>query len=124
MKKYNIDLFIGNAEFHPSSTASSPTNSVIRVCRPSSCVEIESKHVCIATGSRSHRPAELRPGVPLPFTKGRVICSTEMGSLAELPTAVAIIGGGVIATEYATVLAEVRHPSLARPQLMFLLSSE
>lgn len=30
-----------------------------------------------------------------------------MGQIAELPNAVAIIGGGVIAVEYATVLARL-----------------
>ena len=61
----------------------------------------------VRVGSRANRPTELRPGVPIPFEKGRVVCATEMGSLTELPNALAIIGGGVIATEYATVFAEV-----------------
>ena len=56
----------------------------------------------VATGSRANRPAEVRPGVPLPFSKGRVVCSTEMGNLAAIPKAAAVIGGGVIAVEYAT----------------------
>ena len=43
----------------------------------------------------------------IPFEQGRVVCATEMGSLTELPNSLAIIGGGVIATEYATVFAEV-----------------
>jgi pyruvate/2-oxoglutarate dehydrogenase complex dihydrolipoamide dehydrogenase (E3) component len=49
----------------------------------------------------------LLPGVPIPFEKGRIVCATEMGSLNDLPNSLAIIGGGVIATEYATVFAEV-----------------
>ena len=52
-----------------------------------------------------HRPTTLpRSNVPLPFAKMRVVCATEMGGLVTLPSAVAIIGGGVIAVEYATVL--------------------
>lgn len=41
----------------------------------------------------------------LPFRKGVVVDATEMGCLTELPNACAIIGGGVIAVEYANVLA-------------------
>ena len=40
----------------------------------------------------------------------RVVCATEMGGLVTLPTAVAIIGGGVIAVEYATVLGNYITP--------------
>ena len=55
-----------------------------------------------------HRPTTLpRSNVPLPFAKMRVVCATEMGGLVTLPSAVAIIGGGVIAVEYATVLAQL-----------------
>lgn len=107
LKKNNVDLFIGSAELIEKQDSTAKTTSTIRVCRPSGCVEIEAAHVCIATGSSANRPSEVSPGVALPFTKKRVVCATEMGSLLELPSAVAIIGGGVIATEYATVLAEV-----------------
>lgn len=34
-----------------------------------------------------------------------MVDATEMGSITELPNACAIIGGGVIAVEYANVLA-------------------
>lgn len=107
MRKNNIDLYIGKAELEPKAENIVPNTTTLRVCRPSECIEIEAKHVCIATGSRAFKPPTINSGVALPFTKGRVICATEMGSLTELPSAVAIIGGGVIATEYATVLAEV-----------------
>ena len=82
---------------------------MVRVCRPTECVEISAAHVIIAAGSRPNRPTELprSNNVPLPFTKMRVVCATEMGGLVTLPTAVAIIGGGVIAVEYATVLAQL-----------------
>jgi dihydrolipoamide dehydrogenase len=102
LRMSGCDLFIGAAEFVDADLT--PT---VRVCRPTGCVELTGKHVCIATGSRSHRPSELRPGVPLPFTANRVIDSTEVAALPDLPNAVCIIGGGVIAVEYATVFAEL-----------------
>ena len=67
------DVYIGTAELVPNTESNS--TAIVRVCRPTMCVNLETKHVCIATGSRSNRPLEVRPGVPLPFTKGRVICS-------------------------------------------------
>ncbi|CAM9626413.1 unnamed protein product, partial [Choristocarpus tenellus] len=56
---------------------------------------------------RPNRPATLPSGASLPFKKGIVVDATEMGTLTNLPNAVAIIGGGVIAVEYANVLAQL-----------------
>ncbi|CAN0115464.1 unnamed protein product, partial [Hapterophycus canaliculatus] len=47
----------------------------------------------------------MRAGSRLPFKKGVVVDATEMGTITDLPNACAIIGGGVIAVEYANVLA-------------------
>ncbi|KAJ1428565.1 hypothetical protein B484DRAFT_329396 [Ochromonadaceae sp. CCMP2298] len=69
---------------------------------------LQTRNVLVATGSRANRPEALRNGVPLRFARGQVVDSTEMGGVGELPNAVAILGGGVIAVEYATVLAELR----------------
>lgn len=41
----------------------------------------------------------------LPFKRGVVVDATEMGTITDLPDSCAIIGGGVIAVEYANVLA-------------------
>jgi pyruvate/2-oxoglutarate dehydrogenase complex dihydrolipoamide dehydrogenase (E3) component len=105
LKKNNCDLFIGTAEMIVS--ASTNNRTAVRVCRPSNCLELEAQYVCIATGSRAHKPEVLANGVPIQFVENKVIDSTEMSAISELPKAVAIIGGGVIAVEYATVLAEL-----------------
>jgi len=55
--------------------------------------------------SSPNRPATLRSGSQLPFKKGVVVDATEMGTITDLPDSCAIIGGGVIAVEYANVLA-------------------
>lgn len=103
-----IDVFVGNAEFSNSeiflTELKSETNSILRVSRPTECIELEAKNVCIATGSRPNKPKDI-DGVDIPFSPGKVVCSTEIANLAELPNAVAIWGGGVIAIEYATVFA-------------------
>lgn len=97
----NIDLFIGTAKLVPKNERfdSNFKAPVVRVCRPTTCADIMAKHVCIATGSRPHRPKEIAPGSPLQFRKGKVICANEFANLIDLPTAAAIIGGGVIAVE-------------------------
>jgi pyruvate/2-oxoglutarate dehydrogenase complex dihydrolipoamide dehydrogenase (E3) component len=106
LKKYGIDLFVGSAELVPAEDSLSG-ELCVRVCRATGCAELPAKKICIATGSRPNRPAELKPGVDLPFTRDVVIDATEMGQLTDLPKAAAILGGGVIAVEYATVLAKL-----------------
>ena len=95
-----VSLFIGSVVFSPTPP-DNPAHTVVRVCRPTECVELAAAHVIIASGSRPNRPPEmpLAPHVKLPFTKDRVVCASEMGDLLVLPSAVAIVGGGVIAVE-------------------------
>ena len=99
-----IDLFIGSVEFVDAEGNGSDVT--LRVCRPTECVEVVARHAAIASGSRPNRPSELPSGVALPFLKGRVVTASEM-ALVALPTSIAIIGGGVIAVEYATVFAQL-----------------
>jgi NAD(P) transhydrogenase len=107
LRTNGISLFIGSVVFSPTVAPDHPEHAVVRVCRPTECVEVNAAHVIIASGSRPNRPSVMpqAPHVALPFTKGRVVCASEMSDLLALPSAVAIIGGGVIAVEYATVLA-------------------
>eukprot|EP00903_Cladosiphon_okamuranus_P010142 g9603.t1 len=107
LSKNLIDLYIGRAEILPDSkrTKGEKGEVAVRVCRPTACIDIPAHHVCIATGSRPNRPPKLRSGSMLPFKKGVVVDATEMGTITELPDSCAIIGGGVIAVEYANVLA-------------------
>ena len=99
--------FIGSEEFvQGAGLAGAEGDVTVRVCRPTECIEVNAKHAAIASGSRPNRPDELRPGIPLPFLKGRVVTASEM-ALVALPSSIAIIGGGVIAVEYATVFAQL-----------------
>ena len=111
----NVDLFIGEGNLVDifDLKSSDAKGSVVRVCRPNGCIEFKARYVCIATGSRASKPTHLytRNGlseVPLEFKKGgRIVTATEMGGLMEIPSSVAIFGGGVIAVEYATVLSKL-----------------
>ncbi|MDQ7058832.1 MAG: Si-specific NAD(P)(+) transhydrogenase [Ghiorsea sp.] len=55
----------------------------------------------LATGSRPRRP------VDIPFDKERVLDSTSILHMQELPETLTIVGGGVIACEFATIYASL-----------------
>ncbi len=55
----------------------------------------------LATGSRPRRPNEI------PFDKERVLDSTSILHMQELPKQLTIVGGGVIACEFATIYASL-----------------
>lgn len=107
----NIDIFVASAEFSNKENTltqlKNEENSIVRISRSNECMELETKHVCIATGSRPNRPSSLSNGVVIPWTAGRVVCSTEIVNLPALPNSIVIYGGGVIAVEYATVFAKL-----------------
>eukprot|EP00968_Pinguiococcus_pyrenoidosus_P021863 scaffold2945_cov244-Pinguiococcus_pyrenoidosus.AAC.8 len=108
-RRYNaggVSLYVGACQLLPEQEGSGLLK--VRVCRPNECVELPTRRVCLATGSRPARPATLRnTDAPIPWTPGVVMDSTGMGNLANLPKAAAVFGGGVIAVEYATVLARL-----------------
>eukprot|EP00601_Ochromonadales_sp_CCMP2298_P028597 CAMPEP_0173333288 /NCGR_PEP_ID=MMETSP1144-20121109/4794_1 /TAXON_ID=483371 /ORGANISM="non described non described, Strain CCMP2298" /LENGTH=399 /DNA_ID=CAMNT_0014278205 /DNA_START=189 /DNA_END=1384 /DNA_ORIENTATION=- len=130
LAKNRVDIFIGEALLTPvragdraqraetEGAAGDAENGVgavgaieaveVVVRRGQMSASLQTRNVLVATGSRANRPEALRNGVPLRFARGQVVDSTEMGGVGELPNAVAILGGGVIAVEYATVLAELR----------------
>ena len=89
MKKNKIDVFNGLGSFVDPHR--------IKIDKGSDSEEIESKNIIIATGSK---PANL-PFIEL--DKERVITSTEMLELKEIPGHLVIIGGGVIGLELGQV---------------------
>jgi len=84
-------------------------------------VEIRGEHVLVAVGTEPARPNTV------PFTPGRVIDSTELLSLTKLPRSMTIVGGGVIGTEYACMLAAVGVKVTlvdSRPKLLEFVDDE
>ena len=55
--------------------------------------------IILATGSRPRRPADV------PFDRERVLDSTSVVKLRHLPERLLVVGGGVIACEFATMFA-------------------
>jgi NAD(P) transhydrogenase len=77
--------------------------------------------ILIATGSQAARP----PGVP--FDGVRVLTSDDLLLMDAIPESLAVIGGGIIGTEYAGIFAALGVPvSLIdrRPRLLPLVDGE
>ncbi|HQY87332.1 MAG TPA: Si-specific NAD(P)(+) transhydrogenase, partial [Tepidisphaeraceae bacterium] len=78
-------------------------------------------NILIATGTEPARPANV------PFTPGRVIDSNEFLKMKDLPKSMIIVGGGVIGTEYASMLAAVGVKVTlvdSRPRLLEFVDDE
>lgn len=93
MKKNKIDVHQGTGSFID------PTHILVE--NNGSETIFETTYCIIATGSK---PSTI-PGVSV--DKQRIITSTEVLSLPELPKTMAIIGGGVIGAELASVYARL-----------------
>ncbi len=94
MKKNKIDVFTGHGSFVSAHK--------IRIQKSEKdAEEIETAKTIIATGSK---PSSL-PGIAI--DKERVITSTEILNLKEIPKHLIIIGGGVIGLELGSVYARL-----------------
>jgi NAD(P) transhydrogenase len=93
MARNNVAMFFGDASFVDPHT--------IRVEGEADSHSLRAEQVMIAVGTEPARPASV------PFTANRVIDSNELLTLTALPRSIAIVGGGVIGTEYACMLAAV-----------------
>ena len=83
--------------------------------------QITSDKVVIATGTNAARDTHI------PFDGRRIFTSDEMLDLEDLPRAMAVIGGGVIGVEFATIFAilGVRVTLVdARPRLLEFVDTE
>lgn len=94
MNKNKIAVFEGTASFLNNKELSVRSND-------GSTVTITSSYYIIATGSK---PATIH-GVAI--DKTRIITSTEALALSEKPGSIAIIGGGVIGVEMASIYARI-----------------
>ncbi len=86
-----IELILGTARFTDPHTLS--------VNGESTRTDLEAEKIIIAVGSKPARPAHI------PFDDARVVDSDGILSLRTIPRAMAIVGGGVIGLEYASIFA-------------------
>ncbi len=113
MERNGVTMLMGSASFVDANT--------VRVTRDSEAQDVHGKNILVAVGTIPARPADV------PFTPGKVIDSNELLNLAELPRSIIIVGGGVIGTEYACMLAAVGvRVTLveSRPRLMEFIDDE
>jgi NAD(P) transhydrogenase len=113
MTRNGIVILRGTASFVDAHT--------VRVTHDAETSEIRGRHILVGAGTVPARPADV------PFTKGKVIDSDELLDLTTLPRSMIVVGGGVIGTEYACMLAAVgTRVTLvdSRPRLMEFLDDE
>ncbi len=82
---------------------------------------ISAENIVIAVGTNPAKPADIN------FDRENIITSDEMLNLPQLPRTMIVVGGGVIGTEYASMLAAlgVRVTLLeARPRLLEFIDQE
>jgi len=92
LKKNDITLMIGEASFLDINTLQIKSKS-------GETEQLTAEKIILATGSRPRRPKDI------PFDKHRVLDSTSILNMKELPKKLTIVGGGVIACEFATIYA-------------------
>ena len=118
MRRNQVRMFNGLATFIDSHT--------VRVKRHDEhadehTIDLHGDNILIAVGTEPARPNNV------PFTPDRVIDSTELLSLTRLPRSITIVGGGVIGTEYACMLAAVGVKVTlidSRPKLLEFVDDE
>jgi NAD(P) transhydrogenase len=87
-----VTLIPGEASFHDAHT--------LNILRPDGARDqLSADIIILATGSRPRRPENV------PFDRERVLDSTSILQLRRLPERLLVIGGGVIACEFATMFA-------------------
>lgn len=92
LRQNNIEVFRGEASFVDDKTV-----RVTHTDGPE--ITLTADKILIATGSEAARPPDI------PFDGKRVLTSDDLLHLEEIPQSLAIIGGGIIGTEYAGIFA-------------------
>lgn len=108
-----VEVITGTASFRDANTVD------IASQHASTCVTAD--HFLIAVGSEPSRPASV------PFDDRTVITSDDLVRLPYLPHSMIVVGGGVIGTEYASMLQAlgVKITLLeGRPRLLDFVDSE
>jgi NAD(P) transhydrogenase len=113
MARNGIDLIYGEASFIDPHR--------INIQRAGTTTEHRAHVIVIAVGTEPARPAEI------PFDKDTIIDTDGLLTLKYLPTSLVIVGGGVIGTEYASILAMIGVPVILidkRPRLLEFVDAE
>jgi NAD(P) transhydrogenase len=113
MARNRVDLLYGSAGFVD------PHRLEIR--RSGRSVQHTADFIVIAVGTEPARPADV------PFDDDRIIDTDGLLRLKRIPESIVIVGGGVIGTEYASILATLGVPVVLidkRPRLLEFVDAE
>lgn len=89
IQHHNISLIHGEASLEDRYT--------VRIKSEKNTKEISGEIILIATGSSPHHPPEI------PFDHERIFDSDSILNMKRIPKTMAVVGGGVIGTEYASI---------------------
>lgn len=113
MQRNAIDMIYGTASFVDQHR--------LRVQQASETVEHAAHFIVIAVGTEPARPPEI------PFDEESIIDTDGLLTLKRIPQSIVIVGGGVIGTEYASILATIGVPVILidkRPRLLEFVDAE
>jgi len=103
IQRHNIALLHGEASFKDEHT--------LRVSSADGGTEISGDFILIATGSSPYHPPDI------PFDGRLIFDSDSILHMDRIPKTMAVVGGGVIGTEYASIFAALGvHVMLIEPK--------
>jgi len=113
MARNRVDMIRGSASFLDPHR--------LHIQQAGGSVEHTADFIVIATGTEPARPAEI------PFDDHTIIDTDGLLTLRCIPDSIVIVGGGVIGTEYASILAMMSVPVTLidkRPRLLEFVDGE
>ena len=113
MARNRIDMIFGSASFLDPHR--------LRIDHQNGLVEHTADFIVIAVGTEPSRPSDI------PFDNTSVIDTDGLLTLKSIPSSIIIVGGGVIGTEYASILAAIDVPVTLidkRPRLLEFADAE
>ena len=113
MARNQVDIFFGAADFLDPHR--------LRIQGDHGGLELTADFIVIAVGTEPARPSDI------PFDDKTVIDTDGLLTLKHIPGSIVIVGGGVIGTEYASILATLGIPVTLidkRPRLLEFVDAE
>jgi NAD(P) transhydrogenase len=113
MARNRVDMIFGTARFLDPHR--------LQIRQAGGSIEHTADFIVIAVGTEPARPAEI------PFDGESIIDTDGLLTLKRIPDSIVIVGGGVIGTEYASILAALGVPVTLidkRPRLLEFVDAE
>ena len=113
MARNRVDMFFGSASFVDPHR--------LKVDTPNGALELTADFIVIAVGTEPARPPDI------PFDDYTIIDTDGLLAVKRIPDSMIIVGGGVIGTEYASILAAIGVPVTLidkRPRLLEFVDAE